>query len=301
MNEVFLHANLHNPWPIMLIALTAMGVEILASLPDLGETHDLKETATSLTIGVISKTVSILGAGITALPLLWLYQFRLFDIPAHSLPWLALAFVLTDFCYYWHHYAMHKIRLLWASHSVHHSPTRLNLTAAVRLGVGGHLAGGFLFYAPLVFIGFNPVVVYTMLGLGLVYQLFVHPAKAPDLGLLEYILNTPKHHQVHHASNEQCLDRNFGGVFIVFDRLFGTFAKAPDNEPLRFGLVGKEASNNPLKILFGEWWRIASDLLQATSLQGAMQSLFSMSRKKSKADAHKTEKPTDKSIGLSKS
>lgn len=265
-----------HPGLIAAAALAAMIVEYLANIPDADETHDVRETAASLTIAVINKTVGYLTAGLTALPLLFLYEFRIFTIPVESVPALIAAFVLTDFCYYWHHLAMHKIRLLWASHSVHHSPTRLNLTAAVRLGLGAQIAGGFLFYAPLVLIGFHPLVVYAMLGLGLAYQLFIHPAKAPDLGPLEWVLNTPKHHQVHHASNAQCIDKNFGGVFIVFDRLFGTFAEAPENETLRFGLVGKSPTNNPLEILFGEWGRIARDLLRAQSLKDISRSLFSM-------------------------
>lgn len=265
-----------HPGLIAAAALAAMIVEYLANLPDADETHDVRETAASLTIAVINKTVGYLTAGLAALPLLFLYEFRIFTIPVDSVAALIAAFVLTDFCYYWHHFAMHKIRLLWASHSVHHSPTRLNLTAAVRLGLGAQIAGGFLFYAPLVLIGFHPLVVYAMLGLGLAYQLFIHPAKAPDLGLLEWVLNTPKHHQVHHASNAQCIDKNFGGVFIVFDRLFGTFAEAPENETLRFGLVGKQPTNNPFAILFGEWSRIARDLLRARSIKEVSRSLFSM-------------------------
>lgn len=273
---------LRHPVPIAVAALAAMAIELLANLPDAGETYDVTETAVSLTIAVIDKTVAYLTAGITAVPLLFLYEYRLFTIPSDSIMALLAAFVLTDFFYYWHHYAMHKIRLLWASHSVHHSPTRLNFTAAVRLGLGGHLAGGFLFYAPLVLMGFHPLVVYAMLGLGLAYQLFVHPAKAPDWGPLEWVMNTPKHHQVHHASNPECLDKNFGGVFIVFDRMFGTFGKAPGNEPLKFGLAGKNATNNPASILFHEWIQICRDLVQARSIREAWRSLISMKpRKKS--------------------
>jgi sterol desaturase/sphingolipid hydroxylase (fatty acid hydroxylase superfamily) len=269
---------LQHPGLTALAALGAMGIEFLANLPDADETHDARETAASLTIAVINKTFGYLTAGISALPLLFLYQLRILDIPSSNGWALVAAFVLTDFCYYWHHYAMHKLRLLWASHSVHHSATRLNLTAAVRLGLGGHLTGGFLFYAPLVLIGFHPLVVYGMLGLGLTYQLFIHPAKAPDLGPLEWVMNTPKHHQVHHASNPACIDRNFGGVFIVFDRLFGTFAEAPKGEMLTFGLAGhgKQKTDNPLTILFGEWLRMVRDLLHARSMTDISHALFSM-------------------------
>ncbi|MCO6185092.1 sterol desaturase family protein [Rhizobium sp. L1K21] len=258
------------------IALGAMALEFLASLANDEKTHDAGESLASFAIAFIRKGLGLLTAGAVALPLFWLYQFRLFDIPSDSLPWLAAAFVLTDFCYYWHHYAMHKIRLLWATHNVHHSPTKMNLTAAIRLGIGGQFTGGLIFYSPLILIGFHPLVVITMIAAGLFYQLFIHPAKAPNLGPLEYILNTPRHHQVHHASNETCLDKNFGGVFIVFDRVFGTFAEAPRNEPLKFGLVGREPTNNPLSLLFREWAAIMRDLFKARSLRQGWRALFSM-------------------------
>ena len=266
-----------NPLPFAAVALTAMLVDFIAGWLQDDDTHDLGETAASLSIAVINKTLGALSAGVTSLPLIWLHQFALFDIPAEA-PWaLAVAFVLTDFCYYWHHYAMHKIRLLWASHSVHHSPTKLNLTAAVRLGVGGHLAGGFLFYAPLVLIGFSPLVVYGTLALGLIYQLFLHPAHARDFGPLEYVFNTPKHHHVHHASNDSCLDRNFGGVFIIFDKMFGTFATAPENEPLAFGLKAVNSrSNNPVVVLFREWYAIVRDALASRSPKALFRAVFSM-------------------------
>lgn len=275
LSEFFTH-----PWPIAAVAGVAMLVEFISGWLSDDDTHDLKETAASLTIAVINKTVGALTAGVTAVPLIWLHQFALFDIPATNPAALVAAFFLTDLCYYWHHYAMHKVRLLWASHSVHHSPTRLNLTAAVRLGLGGHVAGGFLFYAPLVLIGFSPLVIYGMLALGLIYQLFLHPAHAPDLGPLEYVLNTPKHHHVHHASNTECLDKNFGGVFIIFDRMFGTYAEAPENEPLRFGLKAVDMNtNNPVVILFHEWTAIIRDAVASRSVPAAFRAIFSMKRK----------------------
>ena len=201
-------------------------------------------------------------------------RHRLFDIPLNSgWIWLAL-FLAVEFCYYWHHVAMHKVRWFWATHSVHHSPTKLNLSAGVRLGWGGHLTGGFLFYLPLVALGFNPAAVFGMLSFGLVYQFFLHLAHPPRLGPLEWMLNTPRHHQVHHASNAACLDKNYGAVLIIYDRLFGTFASAPKDEPLRFGLAGLAPSANPVDIVVATWLRMFSDMLRARGPAAKLRALL---------------------------
>ena len=109
----------------------------------------------------------------------------------------------------------------------HDSPTKLNLTAAIRLGWTGNISGNFLFFLPLVWIGFHPFAVVTMLGINLTYQFLIHTELAPRLGPLEFVLNTPAHHRVHHASNEACLERNYGGMLIIFDRLVRHFRTAP--------------------------------------------------------------------------
>jgi sterol desaturase/sphingolipid hydroxylase (fatty acid hydroxylase superfamily) len=155
------------------------------------------------------------------------------------------------------------VRWFWATHPVHHSPTRFNLTAGIRLGWTGAVTGHFLFYVPLALIGFNPLAIATVLGANLAYQFFIHSELVPRLGPLEWVLNTPTHHKVHHACNETCLDKNYGGTLIVFDRLFGTFAAPPENEPLRYGLVGRAPSSNPLTIVFGEWASMIRDLRNA--------------------------------------
>jgi sterol desaturase/sphingolipid hydroxylase (fatty acid hydroxylase superfamily) len=229
------------------------------------DTHDGQETAASIVIAIGNKIVRTLEAGIVATPLLLAYSYRLIDINmASPLAWVAL-FLIVELVYYWHHRASHRVRWLWATHSVHHSPTRFNLTAGIRLGWTGALSGHFLFYVPLALIGFNPLAIATVLGANLAYQFFIHSELVPRLGPLEWILNTPTHHRVHHASNEACLDKNYGGTLIVFDRLFGTFASPPENEPLRYGLVGRKPSNNPVTIVFGEWASIIRDLRDAKS------------------------------------
>jgi len=163
---------------------------------------------------------------------------------------------------------------MWATHAVHHSATRFNLTAAIRLGWTGSISGNFLFFLPLALLGFHPIAIVAMLGANLLYQFFIHTELAPRLGPLEWILNTPRHHQVHHAANESCLDRNYGGVLILFDRLFGTFAEPPEAEPLRYGLVGAAPSYNPFAIALGQWIALLRDARRANGIAARLSALF---------------------------
>ena len=245
--------------------ITLMVLEYAASRLAHLETHDAKETAASFVIAIGNRIIRTLEVGLVAVPFLLAYEHRFFDIElASPLAWIGL-FLLVEFVYYWHHRASHTVRWLWATHSVHHSPTRFNLTAGIRLGWTAGISGHFLFYVPLALIGFHPLAIAAILGANLGYQFFIHSELVPRLGPLEWILNTPTHHSVHHASNEECLDKNFGGTLIVFDRLFGTFAAPPKEEPLRYGLVDREPSHNPVNILFGEWSSMIRDLRNSDS------------------------------------
>jgi len=257
-----------------LLVLGLMLVEYLFHKVNHLDSHDARETAVSLFIAAGGKVIGLVTAGAVLVPAMLVYEHRLFDLSLDRLWLWPVLFVVVDLCYYVHHVAMHKVRWFWATHSVHHSPTRLNLSAAVRLGWGGHLTGGFIFYLPPIALGFSPAAVFGMLGLSLAYQFFLHLARAPNLGLLEWVLNTPRHHQVHHASNDSCLDRNFGGVLIVFDRLFGTFAESPRDEPLRFGLVHTQPSANPLRVLFGVWADMACRMRRAHGVRPRLRALF---------------------------
>jgi len=252
-------------WDMALLALSLILAELLWTRLRREEGYDLGETAASLGLSLGGRVVSILSAALLIAPLTWIHQFRLFDLPAGSLWAFLLVFVLVDVCEYWHHRLAHRVRFLWAFHAVHHSSTELNLSAAIRLGWGAFLFGGILFYLPLLLLGFTPAQVLGALALNLAFQFFLHARWAPRLGPLEWLFNTPRHHRVHHASNAACLDRNFAGVFIVIDRLFGTFAAAPAGEALRFGLTGgdRRPTRKPLAILLLVWRQMAVDLRRA--------------------------------------
>jgi sterol desaturase/sphingolipid hydroxylase (fatty acid hydroxylase superfamily) len=191
------------------------------------------------------------------------HTHRLFTIPLDTAVTVVALLVGQDFCYYWFHRCSHRVRWFWATHAVHHSSNDLNFAAAYRFGWTGRLTGTAIFYLPLIWLGFDPLPVGIASALNLLYQFWLHTEWIPKLGWLEYVLNTPSHHRVHHAANPEYLDRNYGGVFIIFDRIFGTFAAEREEAPCRYGLVEPLRSNNPFFIAFHEWIALARDLWQA--------------------------------------
>jgi sterol desaturase/sphingolipid hydroxylase (fatty acid hydroxylase superfamily) len=238
------------------------------------ETHDWRESAASFGVALGQNLLRAVEAGMLAIPFAFLYEHRLFDFAQTGPLALAGLFLGSEFLYYWQHRASHRIRWMWATHAVHHSTTRLNLTAAIRLGWTGNVSGNFLFFLPLALIGFHPFAIVAMLGINLLYQFFIHSQFGPKLGVLEWVLNTPSHHRVHHACNEPCLDKNYGGILIVFDRLFGTFAEHPSDQPLRFGIVGGVQSFNPIRIALGEWIAMLGDAWKARGAGAKLRALF---------------------------
>lgn len=263
---------------IPLLTFGAMLVEWLyvrVALHDV-HSHDLKEAAASITTALGNQLMRPVSSLLIALPLYLAYQFRLLDIPSSNVLALVALFVVVDLAYYWFHRAEHGVRMLWASHAVHHSVTRFNLTAAVRLAWTGPLSGAVLvcLLLPLTVLGFHPAVVMAMIALNLLYQFFLHTQHTPRLGALERVLNTPAHHRVHHATNASCLDKNFAGVFIVWDRMFGTFASTPPDETLRFGLLTPLPSQNVLTVNFFEWRRLLRDVRQARGLKRRLKVLL---------------------------
>ncbi|WP_339386384.1 sterol desaturase family protein [Vibrio caribbeanicus] len=181
---------------------------------------------------------------------LWLFDWRLFDIKLSITSFICLL-ILQDFFYYWFHRASHHIRWMWAAHVTHHSSERMNFSTAFRQSLMYPLAGMWLFWLPLVIIGFEPkwVIFAVLLNLGL--QFFVHTQWIRSLGIFEHFLNTPSHHRVHHGRNPQYIDKNFAGVLIIWDKIFGTFE--PERETVRYGIPNPVNSYNPITVTFQEW------------------------------------------------
>ena len=188
------------------------------------------------------------------------WKHRLFTVPLNSVLSVVVLVILQDFSYYWFHRASHRVRWFWATHAIHHSSNEFNLAAAYRFGWTGKLTGAAVFYVPMIWLGFAPGPVFIAAGINLLYQFWLHAEWIPKLGWLEHVLNTPSHHRVHHACNAEYLDRNYGGIFIVFDRMFGTFVAERDDLPCNYGLVKPLRSNNPVVIAFHEWGALGRDL-----------------------------------------
>ena len=264
------------PAVIVLATLEALVLTFVARRTNTSRAYNWRSWAASVTDALARDY--LVGAFLTVsfvAPLIGLaWAHRLTTVPLGGVASVALLFVGQEFCYYWYHRAAHRVRWFWATHAVHHSPNEFNLGIAYRFGVTGRIAGNALFYVPLIWLGFAPQAVFATLSLNLIYQFWLHTEWIPKLGWLEYVLNTPSHHRVHHASNAQYIDRNYGGVLIVFDRLFGTFAEERADLPCRYGLTTPMRSNNPLKIAFHEWLRMLSDLRGARSVREVALYLF---------------------------
>jgi sterol desaturase/sphingolipid hydroxylase (fatty acid hydroxylase superfamily) len=203
-----------------------------------------------------------------------IWQYRLFTIPVNNIWGILILFVSLEFCYYCHHRASHRVRWIWATHAVHHSVRYFNLSASYRLGWTGLLSGNIFFYLPLCWLGFSPVAVIIGLTLNLLYQFWIHTELIPKLGIVDLFLNTPSNHRVHHAANSQYIDKNYGGVTMLFDRLFGTYE--PEQAPPIYGLTKPINSHNPIVIAFHEWGRLYQDLGRTHNLRQFLQcALFS--------------------------
>ncbi|MBV5291103.1 MAG: sterol desaturase family protein [Curvibacter lanceolatus] len=200
----------------------------------------------------------------------WIWEHRLFTLPMDHWTGWAACFIGQEFCYYGYHRAAHRIRWFWCTHAIHHSSNQLNLSAAYRFGWTGKLTGTLLFFTLAPWLGMPPRVILVMLSLNLLYQFWIHTTWIPRLGPLEWILNTPSAHRVHHASNLTYLDGNYGGVLIVFDRLFGTYIPERQDLPIRYGLVKPSTGYNLFKIEFEHWLALWRDVKAAPSARAVL-------------------------------
>ncbi|MBX9406279.1 sterol desaturase family protein [Pseudomonas baetica] len=208
--------------------------------------YRLADAVNSISTGVLSTTTGLLTKGVGLLTYAFaLEHLALLRLPADSVWVWVFAFVLYDICYYWLHRMGHERNILWAAHSVHHQSEEYNLSTALRQTSTGFLLS-WIFYLPLAVFGVPLLVFVSVAALNLLYQFWVHTRHIPKLGWFEWFFVTPSNHRAHHAQNALYMDRNYGGVFILWDRLFGTFQEEDDNEPMIFGVTTPLASWNPL-------------------------------------------------------
>ncbi len=257
--------------PITLLyaaGLTLSGFGIVGELSVAGVTgrrlYHAKDTFANLTMYAGFFALNVLWAHGIFAAYLWASQHAVahvviggWHVGQHGLAWeWVLLVLLEDLCFYWFHRASHRVRILWASHVTHHSSRYYNLSVAFRQTWVPFL--GVVFWLPLALIGFDPLMIMSVQVASLFYQELLHTQLVPRLGPIEWIFNTPRHHAIHHGSNGAYLDKNYGGVLIVWDRLFRTLAR--ESEPVRFGLTHDLRSHNPIVIAGHEWWAMLVDV-----------------------------------------
>jgi len=225
--------------------------------------YELRDTAASLLMGLGNFAQGLATAGLLYLVTAWVWQFRLFDIGYTWWAFLAI-FLAEDLCYYWFHRLSHEHRIWWAAHVNHHSSQHYNLSTALRQTWTGNLALTWVVWLPLALIGFPPALIIFEKGISLIYQFWIHTEQVRRLPRwFEAVFNTPSHHRVHHATNPRYLDRNYAGILIIWDKLFGTFVPEDDGEACRYGIVKNLGTFNPARIAFHEWAGIVRDVRAA--------------------------------------
>jgi sterol desaturase/sphingolipid hydroxylase (fatty acid hydroxylase superfamily) len=229
------------------MVIVALVIELIWSSTRKKHIYDLKESLGNLGVFISNNAMKPVSLAWKYLVLGWIESFQIFTIPVNIYT-VVLTFFVAEFGYYWYHRGSHEIPLLWTLHHTHHSAMKMNLTTAVRLNWIGTFLSPMIFI-PFVFLGFSAEIMILSLAFSLFFQYFLHTEAVGKLGVFEgNFFNTPSAHRVHHGSNEKYIDKNYGGMLIIFDRLFGTYQK--EEEKVVYGVTTGFFSNNILKINF---------------------------------------------------
>ena len=253
---------IHYAIPFFILTLI---IEIIVDAREKNNSYETKDAITSITMGLGNVFLGLISKGLVFGTFILIYNnFRLFTIPFTWWAWVLILFA-EDFTYYWFHRTSHESRFFWASHVVHHSSQHYNLSTALRQTWTGSFLS-FVFWLWLPLLGFHPVMILAQMSISLLYQYWIHTELIKKMPTwFEAIFNTPSHHRVHHATNPQYLDRNHAGIFIIWDKLFGTFE--PEVEKPIYGLTKNIGTFNPLYVAFHEWMAMFKDaFMSKTSL-----------------------------------
>lgn len=258
--------------PLFLVAILA---ESRLAAPAASPRYFWPDTRASLAMLVASAVVDLLPKLLAIAAMIYLHSISpLRDVVGRQWwAWLLL-FLLEDLSYYWFHRANHSVRLFWAGHVNHHSSRYLNLGTALRQGVGERVHK-YLFWLWLPLLGFDPAMIVTLMAISLIYQFWIHTETVDRLPRwFEWWFNTPSHHRVHHASNVRYLDCNHGGVLIIWDRLFGTFAAERADEPCVYGLTHNIDSHQPWVVLKHGYQSLWQDVRRSTHWRDRLRYLW---------------------------
>lgn len=251
------------------IYAVVIGIEILYSYLHHKKYYSSKGILANVYLTTLNFTLDILVRGICLGVLWYFFRFKIFEINVdeHPVFYWSVLLVAQDFMFYWLHRVDHYCRLFWAVHVTHHSSEEFNLTVGFRSSVFQPLYR-FVYFIPLSLIGFNPLDTMFMYAATQIYGILIHTKTVGKLGFLEWFLSTPSHHRVHHGSNIKYLDKNMGMVFIIWDKLFGTFAE--EKEVVVYGLTTNINTYHPIKMVFHEWKNIFNDLKKKVSLKNKL-------------------------------
>ena len=246
-----------------------LSIEAWFSYRENKDLYDKKDTWSSLALGVGNVLTGFITKALIFGLFTLLYEWRIFSLDANTWWFWVLLFFADDFSYYWFHRTAHNVNWFWASHVVHHSSTRYNLAAALRQTWTGNLTGTFIFWAWMPLVGFHPIWVLFMQQISLIYQFWIHTEtvqKCP--AWFEFFFNTPSHHRVHHGVDLKYLDKNHGGILIIWDRIFGSFQ--PEEERPVYGLTKNIGSFNPFIVAFKTWGELFRKAAKSGSVKNGL-------------------------------
>ena len=255
--------------PVYIILI---GLEMVLSYIYNKQYYTVKGTVQNVYLSALNFGLDILVRAFCLLFLNFFYRYHFASVSDPVLYWLLLL-IGEDLMYYLLHYVDHYCRFFWAVHVTHHSSEEFNLTVGFRSSVFQPLYR-FIYFIPLVLVGFKPLDIMFMYAATQLYGVFIHTKFINKLGFLEWFLATPSHHRVHHGSNPVYLDKNMGMVFIIWDRLFGTFVEERKDIPVKYGLTKNLESHHPLNVVFHEWKSIRKDIIKAPTLKTKLLYIF---------------------------
>ena len=250
-------------------------IELIYGLVAGKNNYRLNDSFTSISLGLISRYIPLLGLGLQGAAFAYVAQYYNLKLFSSSSLWVWIfAFFLYDFCYYWMHRLHHEVKVLWATHVVHHHGEEFNLSTALRQTSTGFL-WKWIFYLPIFIVGIPPEVFVTVAGINLVYQFWVHTEHIPKLGWYEYVFVSPSNHRIHHAQNKHYVDANYGGVFIFWDRFFGTYKEELDELKPIYGTAKPLRSWNPFKANLDIFAEMIKDSTRTKSIKDKIRVWFS--------------------------
>jgi sterol desaturase/sphingolipid hydroxylase (fatty acid hydroxylase superfamily) len=267
------------------VFLLLIAMEIFVLRQKMLDPYEARDTFASLSLGIGSVVINLFTVAFYVGVYFWLYQFRIFknlgakDLgefaswswhKVHWWVWLIIIFA-DDFTFYWHHRLSHEVRILWAAHINHHDSQKYNLGTALRQS-WTELLYKFIWWMWMPLIGFHPLMIMTMMHLNLIYQFWIHTEAIGKMGWFEGIFNTPSQHRVHHGSDVEYLDKNYAGIFNIWDRIFGSF-QAESRRP-KYGITKNIETHNPFKITAHEWKNIWYDVKRADKLKDKFNYIF---------------------------